>query len=125
MCTSINKILSQELVEALEVKVDEAETLLKEAELLKKTAMDQLKAASKQAEALKSLKEAVVTVIDDEEDPEIKASLTAHAKRQLQEIISPAKEEEDSKKPKLELDSWSEYKGRQLDFDKKQVGGSG
>ena len=115
----------QELVDALAVKVDEAENLLKEAELLKKTAQDQLEAASKQAEALKSLKEAVVTVIEDEEDPEIKATMTAHAKRQLQEIISPVKEDDDHKKPKLEFDSWSEYNGRHLDFDKKQVGGSG
>ena len=76
---------------------------LVEAKLSQEEAVKKAELAEKQAEALKALQEALITVVENEEDPQLKEGLTIQTKRQLMEILSPVKEENcDSKKPKLE-----------------------
>ena len=70
---------------------------------LKREAEEHAVIANNQANALLALQNAMATVVAEETDPDIKSGLTAQAKRQLMDIISPVKGDDTSKKPKLDM----------------------
>ena len=77
---------------------------MREAEETKREAEEHAATARKHSEALNALKEALINVVETEEDPDLKEGLTVQTKRFLMEIISPTKEEPElNKKPKLEV----------------------
>ena len=70
---------------------------------LRREAEEHAMIAKNQANALLALQNAMATVVAEESDPDIKQGLTAQAKRQLLEIISPVKSDDTTKKPKLDM----------------------
>ena len=81
-------------------------THLAEAKLSQEEAAKKAELAERQASALTALQDALSTVVETEQDPQLKEGLTIQTKRQLLEILSPVKDDVNSdynKKPKLEV----------------------
>ena len=98
---ALAKEISYQLKKAELVKKEAAE-LAAQAEEAKKNAAENTSQAVKQTEALLALQEALVSVVETEQDPDLKKGLTIQTKRHLMEIISPVKDDPEKKKPKLD-----------------------
>ena len=79
---------------------------LAEAKLSREEAAKKAELAERQASALATLQDALATVVESEQDPQLKEGLTIQTKRQLLEILSPVKDDvngDNNKKLKLEV----------------------